>query len=487
MAIIPVHTMREQPDYVGTMQRGMAFGNQLRQQRQAEERRNKLAQLGSQAYGAQGADRQALIGQAVGVDMQQGLALGGALRENDMANMTAEDAQAKRLRGAAKFMMQAIESNDPAKIKGAHQAVANFMGGFGQQFPAEFTPEMVPQIQEVLARTAYLEDGGVGTAVQSRFIDDQGNMVALMRDGTTKVVGKADPSMQIIEGEGGFYGVNRRNLNAAPVQLGGGAPQQAAPQRTISNVQYRTEDGQPIPQEEMAALQQAMQAAAAGQDVTIPVGGTPQFGGQLQAPAKNRAAFIQMSADEVAAAGLPAGTVAQRNLQTGQIDVVNKPAVPASEKAPTEGERKAATLLQRLNFSLGQLQEAVKQSPGAASPMVAPEILRRLPLVGDAAANAATPAERQRVESAQLDILDAALTLGTGAAYTREQLEGYRRSYFPQIGDSPAAIRDKAARLQNVIEAAKIAAGRAAPSEAPTQQSQQPRRLKFNPQTGRIE
>jgi hypothetical protein len=89
------------------------------------------------------------------------------------------------------------------------------------------------------------------------------------------------------------------------------------------------------------------------------------------------------------------------------------------------------------------------------------------------------------VESAQLDILDAALTLGPGAAYTREQLEGYRRSYFPQIGDSPAAIRDKAARLQNVIEAAKIAAGRAAPQaeQAPSG----PRRLKFNPATGKLE
>jgi hypothetical protein len=60
--------------------------------------------------------------------------------------------------------------------------------------------------------------------VQSRFINDQGEMVALMRDGSTRVVGKADPSMQILEGDGGFYGVDRRNLRAAPVQLGGAAP-----------------------------------------------------------------------------------------------------------------------------------------------------------------------------------------------------------------------------------------------------------------------
>jgi hypothetical protein len=146
-----------------------------------------------------------------------------------------------------------------------------------------------------------------------------------------------------------------------------------------------------------------------------------------------------------------------------EVEGVAPPPTDRDAKPPTEGERKAATLLQRLNFSLGQLQQAVQESPDAASPSLAAEAARRIPFVGDAAANTITPAERQRVEAAQLDILDAALTLGTGAAYTREQLEGYRRSYFPQIGDSQATIDDKADRLNNVIEAARIAAGRAAP------------------------
>lgn len=147
-----------------------------------------------------------------------------------------------------------------------------------------------------------------------------------------------------------------------------------------------------------------------------------------------------------------------------EVEGVAPPPTDRDAKPPTEGERKAATLLQRLNFSLSQLEGAVRESPDAASPSLAAEAARRLPFVGEAAANTITPANRQRVEAAQLDILDAALTLGTGAAYTKEQLEGYRRSYFPQIGDSDATIRDKAARLNNVIEAARIAAGRAAPA-----------------------
>lgn len=146
-----------------------------------------------------------------------------------------------------------------------------------------------------------------------------------------------------------------------------------------------------------------------------------------------------------------------------EVSGVAPPPTDRDAKPPTEGERKAATLLQRLRGSLSQLQQAVREDPESASPSLAAEAARRLPFVGEAAGNTIMSPTRQRVEAAQLDILDAALTLGTGAAYTREQLEGYRRSYFPQIGDSEATIRDKAARLNNVIQAAEIAAGRANP------------------------
>jgi hypothetical protein len=127
--------------------------------------------------------------------------------------------------------------------------------------------------------------------------------------------------------------------------------------------------------------------------------------------------------------------------------------------ATTEGERKAATLLQRLQFSENQLTQALVDDPNAATPGVFTSALN---VLSTPAANTLTSEARQRVESAQLDILDAALTLGTGAAYTKEQLEGYRRSYFPAIGDGPKQIEDKKARLENVIFAAKIAAGKGA-------------------------
>lgn len=177
----------------------------------------------------------------------------------------------------------------------------------------------------------------------------------------------------------------------------------------------------------------------------------------------------------------PDGTV--RLVQFGnrgtrrEVEGVAPPPTDRDAKPPTEGERKAATLLQRLTSSQQQLEQAVKEDKSAQSPNLASDVVRSLPLIGGPAANAVTPEARQRVEAAQLDILDAALTLGTGAAYTREQLEGYRRSFFPQIGDSQGTIDDKAARLQNVIQAARIAAGRASPDNQERQQQGQPVRI----------
>lgn len=124
----------------------------------------------------------------------------------------------------------------------------------------------------------------------------------------------------------------------------------------------------------------------------------------------------------------------------------------------SEGERKTAFLATRLAGSLKQLNAvpADEQRPGwfqEAVRGVAPEAI----------ANSLTGSDRQRVEAAQADILDAALTLGTGAAYTKEQLTGYRKSYFPQLGDGDAVIADKTKRLSTLLQSARIGAGGAAP------------------------
>lgn len=216
---------------------------------------------------------------------------------------------------------------------------------------------------------------------------------------------KANPGFTIQQTEdGSIVGVNNRTLQAYPVTLNAGTPPSPAPFTGVG-------------------------------------GAAPSAGGGRGSVGVTDSR-VMPTAPAVAPAAAPAG-------------------MPLKGKGsqPTEGERKSATLLQRLQFSQSQLTDALVDDPNAAKPGLFASAVAKLstPL-----ANTLTPEARQRVQAAQLDMLDAALTLGTGAAYTKEQLEGYRESYFPQIGDKPNQILDKQKRLENVISAAKIAAGRAA-------------------------
>lgn len=140
---------------------------------------------------------------------------------------------------------------------------------------------------------------------------------------------------------------------------------------------------------------------------------------------------------------------------------------------PTESERTAGFLTKRLNDALQTIDRIGQTDPEALSPSFGTEAVRGI--LGETAANVISSPARQQVEAAQLDALDAALTLGTGAAYTREQLEGYRKSYFPQVGDDPATIADKARRRQVLFESAKIKAGRSAPKPSAPKKPSGPR------------
>jgi hypothetical protein len=136
------------------------------------------------------------------------------------------------------------------------------------------------------------------------------------------------------------------------------------------------------------------------------------------------------------------------------------PAAPAGQGGQaTEDERRSAGLAVRMEAALRRVAEVTAETPGAARPGI---VERGVGWVSEDAANTIRPEARQRVDTAQLDALDAALTLATGAAYTREQLQGLAKSYFPQIGDEPKTIEDKKQRLAEVIQTARIRAGRSA-------------------------
>lgn len=130
----------------------------------------------------------------------------------------------------------------------------------------------------------------------------------------------------------------------------------------------------------------------------------------------------------------------------------NRGLAPKGEKND-ESERTAAFLATRV---AGGISDLKRVAPGSEAPTISGEVAGWF---GNGARNFVNSEDRQRVEAAQKDILDAALTLGTGAAYSDEQLDGYRTAYFPQINDKPATIADKKVRLDRLLQAAKIKAG----------------------------
>ena len=143
------------------------------------------------------------------------------------------------------------------------------------------------------------------------------------------------------------------------------------------------------------------------------------------------------------------------------------PADPKTVEAKggmTEDMRKSAGYAFRMDNALRLIKQLTGDDPTAQTPNLIPTLAGKIPIVGDTAQTVLTTTARQRVENAQLDALDAALTLATGAAYTKEQLKGLAKSYFPQYGETnPQVIADKRKRLAEIIETAKMRAGRAYP------------------------
>jgi len=92
---------------------------------------------------------------------------------------------------------------------------------------------------------------------------------------------------------------------------------------------------------------------------------------------------------------------------------------------PTEAQQKAATLVTRIAGGLEDIQTIVDRNKEAQSPGLIETIRGGLSPVGMLAPltrKLAGP-DRRAAYDAQRDMLDALLTLGTGAAYNREQLE----------------------------------------------------------------
>lgn len=132
---------------------------------------------------------------------------------------------------------------------------------------------------------------------------------------------------------------------------------------------------------------------------------------------------------------------------------------------PTQEQGQSGFLVARIKGGIQDIQSILQKAPEAQQPSLIEGVRGSLSpegLGGLLTRQLAEP-ERRAVADAQSDMLDAVLTLATGAAYTKEQLQGMSGSYFPQYGDTPEEIRLKNNRLLRAVEAAKLRAGPLAP------------------------
>lgn len=124
--------------------------------------------------------------------------------------------------------------------------------------------------------------------------------------------------------------------------------------------------------------------------------------------------------------------------------------------AASESERLAAYNSGRVLQAAEDIVSAIQTDPTAVSPG------NLEAAVGNVAdPNIVRSAERQQVVSAQRELIDALLTLATGAAYNREQREGQIEGFVPKWSDKPAQVKSKLNRTLKTIEIAKVKSGRA--------------------------
>ena len=269
------------------------------------------------------------------------------------------------------------------------------LGAWVSQLPDQYDPATVdPIVQGIIAQTGIYRDPHASqNGIQSTFINDRGERVGILRNGQTQVLGMNAPNNQIVEGDGGFFGVDKTTLGAAPVQLGG-APAPMAPQRAPAGAGISTDAGmgiQPTAQDvqsnpdvtwdngefnSLSPIEKAKFNSYASRSIPFKIVGgkvvAGQSGGtQLRPAPKAGGSYQQLSAQEVQSLGLPAGTVAQRSAD-GKVDIINKPDAPnqmtelqryKQDQANTEKGKRMGAATASIDETLSRIDELEKH-PG---------------------------------------------------------------------------------------------------------------------------
>lgn len=143
---------------------------------------------------------------------------------------------------------------------------------------------------------------------------------------------------------------------------------------------------------------------------------------------------------------------------TGDPRLESIPGGPADPtvKSLNEGQAKALLFGSRMAISDEILNEL--SGKGKLYPNIVKQGAETVPLIGGAlgmAANLVASEDQQQVEQAQRDFINAVLRRESGASIAPTEFANARIQYFPQPGDSPQVIQQKAANRRSAIEGMK--------------------------------
>ena len=312
-------------DLLGGFGGGFAAGSEIMGGLQDAKRQGKLAQLLQQGVDSRD-QRQSALSQIARIGGQDALT-------NAQGTFGKMDDAARDDLAASAGQFAAIAEADPNAAAQMYPSLAQKAHAIGIPVPMTYDPKFLPAIQKLAGAAQQ------GPGVQSTYIDAQGNRIAIMRDGSQQTLGRNAPNVYVRDQPGLPFDMLDK-INGQSIY--DRQPPQGQPQPWVQNgATYQTPSGivriNDVAPEDMAAVQADIESGGASNTYRLPDHAAPERPPARPLTTTQPDTFVPLTSDEVAQMGLPAGTVAQRNLKTGKIEFAPQGVQPQSN-APTPAQ-----------------------------------------------------------------------------------------------------------------------------------------------------
>jgi hypothetical protein len=408
---------------------------------------NRLNMLTGQAYSATSPqDRSSLLGQMAQISPQ-------AAQAQQQQFQSQEDRNRTLVYNAARYLKGALDRQNPAEIAGAWRAVRPGLINAGLATEQELSPDWQPDYAQTVHQALAMGDGGTGQGVQSTYVDDQGQRVAILRDGSTRILGGNDAGSNQqtltidVNGTPTQVTFDRRTGRYTNANLG-------APQRPLQQI-----DGQPtyidpsLPPQVQAAIR-------AGGGTNLQDGGqlkvaqgTPLVGRRKE----DEAAAVEAARQAVQLGGLPQELGLRTNAAINQAAGIDR-AKSQQDRASGRGAAEASLKDAESNLDrLSSQARALMSNPGLERVTGALGAVPDFP--GSQAANARAEVEtlKSQVGFGVLQAMREASKTGGALGAVSDTENRLLQSNLAALdsSQSPEAFRANLQKIVDYVEGAK--------------------------------